>query len=162
MSKVSEEDLKTFVAKVEKTAEAAGGAFSVLNTSVLEGEILQVGDAIKVMSGSLLFAVPIAGVWSMTYSLASGGVFQARLRVRKDADLTMEAAIDPEDASGLLTGETLLRVRRDGVKAAPFCDCSDCNFCECTECICQCTQCVCGVAGSGGSDGPKKFRQSGG
>ncbi|MFZ6184929.1 hypothetical protein [Nannocystis pusilla] len=160
MSKVSEAALKTFVAKLEEEARADT---AILSTSVLEGEIVEVGDVIKVMSGPLLFTVPIAAVWSLTYTLASGGSFEGRLRVRKDADLTMEAAVSPEQVSGLLTGDVLLQVRRDGLKAAQFCDCSDCHFCQCTECVCQCTECICGVAAPGrGGDGNKKFRQSGG
>jgi hypothetical protein len=151
MSRVSEAELKGFAEKVAKGIPAAEAA-AILNTVVIEGEPITLGDPVKVLSGSLLFSMPLTAVLTFSYSKADGGVFHVRVRVRKDAHLTMEAAIDAEDVGGLLTGDTFLQVRKSGVHTLG-------GFCDCTECICH--FCDCGPFFSGGrGQSSKQFRQN--
>ena len=138
MSIVSEEEFRAFVQKVSQSGSTSDSS-SLLNTVVLEGELAQVGDSddVKLLSGSVLFIIsPAKAVLSVTPKHRSDGVSEVRLRVRKDANIVMEAAIDPEDASGFVTGEAFLGVQKDGVHTLRCFDCTECmcHFCACGPC----------------------------
>ena len=135
MSIVSEEEFRAFVQKVSQSGSTSDSS-SLLNTVVLEGELAQVGDSddVKLLSGSVLFIIsPAKAVLSVTPKHRSDGVSEVRLRVRKDANIVMEAAIDAEDASEFLTGDSVFEVHKNGVRSIK-CECM-CNYCgDCGPC----------------------------